>query len=199
MTDYLGLKFGTTKEVSLDSPIAVAAYYRYRPNGAPIAINMREESADEKRLLCDLIDAVETVGGRIVDEWSGNRMTAEQAKRYVMGETIDRDTAQAEAIAGLFHDALIGRKRDKLIFKFGAIKHTSLHSAAAKAANDAYKAARDQSGRPNRRDTPEDRKRICDLIDAIDGYIVEETSAYPMTKDEAKRYVMGSGAAKDPA
>ena len=45
--------------------------------------------------LCDLIDAVAAAGGQIQDEWSWKFMTADEAKRYVLG-----DEARAQSLAG---------------------------------------------------------------------------------------------------
>jgi hypothetical protein len=41
------------------------------------------------------------------------------------------------------------------------------------------------------RDTPEQKQLICDLIDALDGDIINDWSGDAMTKSEAKKYVMG--------
>lgn len=44
-------------------------------------------------------------------------------------------------------------------------------------------------GAMQQRDTPEQKQALCDLIDAIDGEILNDWTGKTMTKDEAKKYV----------
>ncbi len=82
MADRLHLKFGMAKEVALDDPKCIEIYRRYRALRTGVGLLNGDDTPEAKLLLCELIDAL---GGRIVNEWTGETMTKEAAKRYVMG------------------------------------------------------------------------------------------------------------------
>ncbi|QUM73313.1 hypothetical protein [Sphingopyxis granuli] len=44
--------------------------------------------------------------------------------------------------------------------------------------------------RPRQRDTPEQKQALCNLIDLVDGEILNEWSCERMTKEAAKKYVL---------
>jgi hypothetical protein len=86
--DYLALKWGTIKEIGFTHPDVIAAYERYRQSGPrQMSAMMHEDNDDQKLALWNLIDAVVAAGGWIADEWTGKRMTAWEAKRYVADPT----------------------------------------------------------------------------------------------------------------
>ena len=80
---------------------------------------------------------------------------------------------------------------DSLTLKWGTLKRWDLKSEAAVAAFNAYIDAGEHSASAMmQHDTPEMKKALCDLIDAIDGEIDNDWTGKVMTKDEAKAYVM---------
>lgn len=80
--DSLLLKWGTIKGWSLKSDAAMVALRRYGEGGGLDSVSAMQarDTADQKQLLCDLIDAVD---GTIKNDWSGEVMTKDQAKAYV--------------------------------------------------------------------------------------------------------------------
>jgi hypothetical protein len=49
------------------------------------------------------------------------------------------------------------------------------------------------AGAMQQRDGPDQKKALCDLIDAIDGTITNDWTGEQMTKEDAKKYVMEYG------
>jgi hypothetical protein len=45
---------------------------------------MQQDTDEQKQMLCEVIDRVAVAGGEIWNDWSGQQMTAEEAKSYVM-------------------------------------------------------------------------------------------------------------------
>lgn len=81
--DELLLKWGTIKGWDLKSEAAKSAIKAYADIGehSPSAMRQRD-TPEQKQALCGLIDAID---GTITNDWSGETMTAEQAKSYVLG------------------------------------------------------------------------------------------------------------------
>ena len=85
--DYLWLKFGKLKEIGYPTEFVAAAYRRYREAGPRHgSLILHEDNDAQKAALSHLIDAVAAVGGEIKDEWAGRMMTADEAKRLVLGD-----------------------------------------------------------------------------------------------------------------
>lgn len=83
---------------------------------------------------------------------------------------------------------------DYLTLKWGTLKGWNLESDAAIAALQKYGETGEHTmGAAQQRDTAEQKKALCDLIDAIDGEIDNDWTGKIMTKDEAKKYVMEYG------
>lgn len=83
---------------------------------------------------------------------------------------------------------------DRLLLKWGTLKGWDLKSEAARAAAKAYADAGSMSASAMlQRDTDAQKEALCNLIDAIDGTIVNDWSGDEMTKDEAKEYVRSYG------
>ena len=80
--EYLLLKWGTLKGWGdlRENPKAVEAWKRYHAELVSMSVMMHHDTDGQKQALCDLIDAV---NGDIVNDWSGERMTKEEAKQYV--------------------------------------------------------------------------------------------------------------------
>ena len=79
--EYLLLKWGTLKGWNLTSEASKAAMGRY--HDAPVAMGamQQRDTPEQKQAICDLIDAIE---GAITNDWSGKKLTKDEAKAYVM-------------------------------------------------------------------------------------------------------------------
>lgn len=81
MADYLLLKWGTLKGYKLESEAAVKALDRLAFLGPrSMSAAMQQDTKEQKEALCDLIDAVD---GRIQNDWTGDEMTKDEAKKYI--------------------------------------------------------------------------------------------------------------------
>ena len=82
MTESLLLKWGTLKGWDLKSDASVAAMRKYHEAG-PVSMSAmsQRDNAAQKAALCELIDAID---GPITNDWSGEDMTKEEAKKYVL-------------------------------------------------------------------------------------------------------------------
>jgi hypothetical protein len=81
MAEHLLLKWGTLKGWDLESDASMGALRKYADGGiSPSAMAQRDTEA-QKQALCELIDAVD---GEIVNDWTGETMTKDEAKKYVM-------------------------------------------------------------------------------------------------------------------
>lgn len=82
MTEELTLKWGTLKGWKVESDASRAAIRKYAEGGISAAgVMLQHDTPEQKAALCDLIDAID---GEIYNDWSGETMTKEQAKAYVM-------------------------------------------------------------------------------------------------------------------
>ena len=81
MKDRLTLKFGTWKSFDLHSDKALAAKAAYFASGERALSTMQHHDAPEQiERLCDWIDAID---GEINNDWTGETMTKDEAKRYI--------------------------------------------------------------------------------------------------------------------
>lgn len=82
MAESLDLKWGTLKGWSLGSnQKAIDLCNRYVDLGASMSAMAQKDTPEQKQIICELIDAVD---GEIRNDWSGEVMTKEAAKKYVM-------------------------------------------------------------------------------------------------------------------
>ena len=81
MTEYLLLKWGTAKGWNLETDKSRAAAQKYADYGLSHSAMTQHDTAEQKLALCELIDAIE---GEIQSDWTGDILTKEQAKKYVM-------------------------------------------------------------------------------------------------------------------
>lgn len=80
-SDKLYLKWGTLKGWDLNSDAARSAGSAYAECGKHSGSAMfQHDTPEQVELLCALIDAID---GEIVNEWSGEKMTAEEVKFYI--------------------------------------------------------------------------------------------------------------------
>lgn len=83
--DCIWLKWGTYKEIQYSTVEQFAALKRYRDAGPVHFAGMdQQDNAEQKKALCELIDAIAANGGDVIDAWSMRKMTADEGKRYVM-------------------------------------------------------------------------------------------------------------------
>lgn len=83
MSDILYLKWGTLKGYDLESEAALAARDAYIDAGPQsLSAMAQHDTPEQKAALCDFIDAID---GEIINDWSGEVLTKEAAKEYVMG------------------------------------------------------------------------------------------------------------------
>ena len=81
MTGELLLKWGTVKGWSNLSDDALAALQRFSDLGMTASAMQQHMTPEHKAALCNLIDLVDEP---ITNDWSGEDMTREEAKVYVM-------------------------------------------------------------------------------------------------------------------
>ena len=83
MAQHLLLKWGSLKgwDGLDDNEPAMAALQRWADGGVSMSAACQHDTPEQKQALCDLIDAVD---GTITNDWSGEKLTKEQAKAYVM-------------------------------------------------------------------------------------------------------------------
>jgi hypothetical protein len=79
---------------------------------------------------------------------------------------------------------------DYLWLKWGTLKEVAYSSEHARVALERYYAGGVSMSAMLQKDSIEQKQALCDLIDAIDGDIIDAWTMKQMTKDEAKRYVM---------
>lgn len=81
--EYLLLKWGTLKGWNLgENEAARAAAQRYDEAGPVLMSAMAQhDTPEQKQALCDIIDAI---NGPITNDWSGEEMTKDEAKKYVL-------------------------------------------------------------------------------------------------------------------
>jgi hypothetical protein len=80
---YLLLKWGSLKGWggAVEGTAFHDALKRYHDDSVSLSAMTQKDTEGQKQAVVDLIDACE---GEIVNDWSGERMTKEAAKKYVM-------------------------------------------------------------------------------------------------------------------
>ena len=80
--EYLLLKWGTLKGCNLNGNDAgMAALERYCADPMSAGAMTQHDTEAQKQALCDIIDAL---NGPITNDWSGEKMTKDEAKKYVL-------------------------------------------------------------------------------------------------------------------
>jgi len=81
--EHLLLKWGTLKGWDVGkNASALAAVERYHEGPVSWGAAQQRDSDAQKQAICDLIDAID---GPITNDWSGEKMTKDEAKACVMG------------------------------------------------------------------------------------------------------------------
>ncbi len=81
MAGNLTLKWGTVKGWSDLDDTAIAAMQKFADLGMSMSAMAQVMTQEHKEALCGVIDAVDEP---IFNDWSGEEMTKEAAKKYVM-------------------------------------------------------------------------------------------------------------------
>ncbi len=81
MSEHLLLKWGTLKGWKLESDKSRDLMKRYINLGSSPSAMMQDDTPEQKQIICDLIDAID---GPITNDWSGEKMTKDEAKKYVL-------------------------------------------------------------------------------------------------------------------
>jgi hypothetical protein len=82
MVESILLKWGTIKGYDGLSDQSVKIVERYFADGVPMSCAMDHPDADRRAILCELIDQFD---GEIQNDWTGEMMTKDEAKKYVNG------------------------------------------------------------------------------------------------------------------
>jgi len=80
----LDLKWGTLKGWKLEDADCIAAMERLLETPRCMSVALQQDTDEQKQLLCEVIDRVADIGGEIWNDWSGQQMTADEARNYVM-------------------------------------------------------------------------------------------------------------------
>jgi hypothetical protein len=80
MAESLELKWGTLKGWSLESEASKNILRRYVDLGYSLSAMAQRDTSEQKKILCELIDAVD---GEIWNDWDGEVMSKDSAKKYV--------------------------------------------------------------------------------------------------------------------
>lgn len=80
--EYLLLKWGTLKGWNLESEKSREIMKRYLSGGSSFSAMDQRDTPEQKQAICDLIDAI---NGPIHNDWTGDAMTKDEAKAYVLG------------------------------------------------------------------------------------------------------------------
>jgi len=80
MTEQLLLKWGTIKGWDNLTDKSVAIVERFFADGMCMSAAMDHPDGDRRAILCELIDQLD---GEIQNDWSGEKMTKDEAKKYV--------------------------------------------------------------------------------------------------------------------
>jgi hypothetical protein len=82
MGQHLLLKWGTIKGYDLtDNEEAMKALRRYLAAPTAMGAMQQRDTPAQKQAICDIIDALD---GEIQNDWTGEMMTKEEAKKYVL-------------------------------------------------------------------------------------------------------------------
>lgn len=82
---YLLLKWGTLKGWDVTgNEKAKAALREFHEDPVPLSVMAHRPTDRQKIALCAAIDAVAESGGEVQNDWSGENMTPDEAKAYVM-------------------------------------------------------------------------------------------------------------------
>lgn len=80
--DYITLKWGTLKAWRLTNPALETLIEEYnKEGGSSLSAMAQRDTPRQKEIICEMI---EIIGKPVYNDWSGEEMTIEEAKKYVM-------------------------------------------------------------------------------------------------------------------
>ena len=79
--EYLLLKWGTLKGWNINSEETLSLLRSYADIGMSAGCMDQKDTDKQKSLLCDIIDRID---GEIQNDWSGDILSKDDAKEYVM-------------------------------------------------------------------------------------------------------------------
>jgi len=78
--DHLLLKWGTIKGYHVSDPHSKELIKRYIELGASASAMLQEDTPEHKDILCELVRVHQ---GVIINDWSGEEMTVDEAIHYI--------------------------------------------------------------------------------------------------------------------
>lgn len=81
MSDSLSLKWGTLKSGHFESDKGRELLRRYHEIGSDFSAMMRRDTAEQREIICEMIDLVD---GDVYLDWDERYVSKEEAKRYVL-------------------------------------------------------------------------------------------------------------------
>jgi hypothetical protein len=82
--ETLYLKWGSVKGWGNLSDVGAAALQKWADLGSSMSAMTQPKTDEHRAALCNAIDVISGNGGLIWNDWHGEEMTAEAAKKYVM-------------------------------------------------------------------------------------------------------------------
>lgn len=80
--DYITLKWGTLKAWRLTNPALEPLIAEYNRCGdTSMSAMMQHDTPRQKEIICEMIDVI---GKPVYNDWSGEKMTVDEAKQYIM-------------------------------------------------------------------------------------------------------------------
>ena len=79
--NHIALKWGTLKGWDVEEESEILRKINEFLKGAPVSCMADKPDETRKKLLCEIIDMVD---GEIENDWTGEPLTKDQAKEYVM-------------------------------------------------------------------------------------------------------------------
>jgi hypothetical protein len=80
--DYITLKWGTLKAWRLTNPALDPLIEEYnKEGGSSLSAMSQRDTPRQKEIICEMI---EIIGKPVFNDWSGEQMSIEEAKKYVM-------------------------------------------------------------------------------------------------------------------
>lgn len=80
--DFITLKWGTLKSWNLSNPVFDSLIDEYnREGGTSTSAMAQRDTPRQKEIICEMI---EIIGKPVYNDWSGEEMSIEEAKQYVM-------------------------------------------------------------------------------------------------------------------
>lgn len=79
--ESISLKWGSLNSWDLHRDETKAVVGKWMESGVCVSAMLHHDTEDQKALICELIDLID---GEIWNEWDGEKMSKDDAKRYVM-------------------------------------------------------------------------------------------------------------------